>query len=297
MPHFTHQEQIMTSHRRKLSVAVLLSLLLIAALPWSASAQSDTEDPADPDFLLSILEDGESIESVFEDTVTAELFAFYGTAGDEVSITMIQADDSDLDPYLVVLGSAGQLIAIDDDSGETSLSAAITDLELPVDGIYLIIASSFDYINAIGSTEPLEEAQAFTISLTGATMPGEESTQYFSSRLELGDSHEGYSTEDEPVYYYTLVSLEEAVAIDVAVASDDFDTLVMVFGPGGGRIAVNDDNEQAEGTDSAVFGLELTEPGKYLIFATDVAFPNVGDDEAELEYTGGDFTISVTAAE
>jgi len=289
----------MTNARRSLlAVALAASAILIAIFPFAASAQSDEEDPTNPNFLLTILEDGESAESFFDGDVTAELFAFYGTTGDVVTLTMTQAEDSELDPYLVVLGSAGQLIAVDDDGGDVSLSAEIAELELPADGIYLVIASSFDYINSIVSTEPLEEEQAFTISLTGATMPADEdSKQYFSSRLEIGDSFEGYSTLDEPVYYFTLVTLEDGGAIDVTVASEDFDTLVMVFGPGGGRIAVNDDDEENAGTDSAVRGVELLDTGKYLIFATDVAFPNVGDEEAELEYTGGDFTITVTEAQ
>ena len=71
---------------------------------------------------------------------------------------------------------------------------------------------------------------------------------------------------------------------------------LMVFGPGGTRLAVNSDDPEGIGTDSAIRGLELTEPGKYLFFATDVFFYNAGVGGAMLEYTGGDFTIILSDA-
>ena len=67
------------------------------------------------------------VEALSED-MQAQLYAFDATKGDTVTITMTQIDD-DLDPFLVLLGSAGEVIATDDDSGTVSLSAEISGRE------------------------------------------------------------------------------------------------------------------------------------------------------------------------
>lgn len=289
----------MTLNRPTFRLSLLVAALLLA-LPWAASAQtagsSNTEDPANPSYVLDILENGESAEGLFSGDVTAQLFGFLGSAGDVVTISMTQEEDSDLDPYLVLLGPAGQVVAKDDDSGEVTSSALISEVELPANGSYFIIASSFSEINGIMTSEDSADEpadQVFTISLSGITAPPEEESQYFSSRLTLGEAFDGYSTPEEPVYFFTYVA-EAGEVIDVTVTSEQFDTFLMVFAPGGYRIAFNDDGEGI-GTDSSVSGVVLEEAEKYLIFATDVAFPNAGIEDAALEYKGGDFVITLSA--
>lgn len=298
----------MTLNRSTPRFTVLLALLLVLALPWAASAQSagpaggaPSGDPSDPDFLLTLLEDGVAVEGVFEGDVTAQLYGFFGSEGDVVTVEMLQADDSGLDPFIVLLGPAGQVIGSDDDSGPQPLSSLIDGVELPVSGSYFILASTYTYIDNVleESDAALAEAQPYTLTVSGFTEPeNPEDRLFFSGDLELGATSEGYSTLEEPVYYYTFIVAEDAapVTVDLSVSSLDFDTLAMVFGPGGTRLAVNSDDPEGIGTDSAIRGLELTEPGKYLFFATDVFFYNAGVGGAMLEYTGGDFTIILSDA-
>lgn len=290
----------MTINRSTLRFSLLLAVLLLA-LPWAASAQtagasSTTEDETNPNYLLTTLDDGEIAGGTLTADVTAQLYGFYGSTGDVVTITMTQDDGSSLDPYIVLLGPLGQVIAKDDDSGKQSLSAQITDAELPANGSYFIIASSIMNISGIvrpseDDTKPTVEDLSYTISASGQTTPPEDERQYFTSRLELGGNIDGYSTLAEPVYYFTYVVLEAGEVVDINVTSEQFDTDLMVFAPGGDRIAINDDGEGI-GTNSQLIGLTLPEKGKYLVFATDVAFPNAGDDEASLQYKGGDFKIT-----
>lgn len=294
----------MTFSRPTLRLSFILAVFLLA-LPWAASAQTagaaNNEDPTNPNYVLSMFEpDGdESFEGELTAEVTAQLYGFVGSAGDIVTISMTQDPDSALDPYIVLLGPAGQVVARDDDSGEASLSALINEVELPANGSYFVLASSYNTINDTTLTD--EEAEAFegatyVITATGMTPPPDEESLYFTSRLELNTEFPGgYSTPEEPVYFFTYVATEGEV-IDISMSSEQFDTFVMVFAPGGNRIAANDDGEGV-GTNSSLTGVVLEEAAKYLVFATDVAFPNVGNDEAALVYEGGDFTITVSAGE
>lgn len=290
----------MISNRISLRLSVILAVFLLA-VPWIVNAQaagaSNTRDPNNPSYLLEILEDGESAEGLLTVDVTAQLFGFLGSAGDTVTISMTQEADSSLDPYLVLLGPAGQVVAKDDDGGKTAFSAQISKVELPANGSYFIIASSFRGINATFTLTDAERAavvdETFTITVNGITAPPEDESQYFSSRLVLDEPFDGYSTPQEPVYFFTYVATAGEV-VDVTLTSEQFDTLVMVFGPGGNRIAANDDGESI-GTNSSVTGVVLEEAEKYLVFATDVAFPNAGDEDAALKYKGGDFVIELSA--
>jgi hypothetical protein len=96
---------------------------------------------------------------------------------------------------------------------------------------------------------------------------------------------------EEPVFYFIFDGLAGQV-VDIAMESDEFDTVLHVFAPGGNRIAVNDDYDGE--TNSAIVGLELPEDGVYLVFATDVFFYNaVNEDTESLVYTGGEFQITL----
>ncbi len=271
---------------------LLLLVTALAALPVQAQSEPETDDA----LLFSpfSLYDGDIIVEALSEDMQAQLYAFDATKGDTVTITMTQIDD-DLDPFLVLLGSAGEVITRDDDSGEVSLSAEISEALLPATGTYFVMATSYHYANTLISFETDQEDLDYELSISGITPPDndDDTFTYYAGTLESGVPVEGYSTLEEPVFYYDL----EATAGDVlnlTMTSDDFDTILHVFNPRGERIAVNDD---AEGTNSAIAGLELTETGTYLIFATDLFFYNAGFDmdESMISYVGGTFEIKLDA--
>jgi len=283
---------------------ITISLMLFALSGWALIAYA-AEEPASPNVedgvRINILEDGEAIVGSFEDGMYARLYGFNGTAGDRVTVTMTQEDDSGLDPYLVLLGPFGEVIATDDDSGEVGFSAAINDVLLPESGGYFVLATTWNSVDMILEEEAADGAE-FEISVSGMTTPTDlpdfnpNTIQYFAGDPIPGESVGGSSTEEEPVFYYTLPA-QEGEVYDILLTSPDFDTVLHVFGPGGDRIAVNDDDARTGSLDSGIYDLEIPVTGDYLIFATNVFFYRVNDPfdtESVLNYEGGDFELFVS---
>jgi hypothetical protein len=267
----------------------LLTLIIVFMFSFTALAQKD-----EPKLTLPILVDGDIVQDFLSDDVQTRLYVFNALEGDVVTVSMSQVSE-ELDPFIVLLGPAGQVIASDDDSGKVALSSLIEDIELPMDGSYFIVASSFYYIDTILESDA--EATEFDYELSVSGMSALEDSKdaqstfnFLGGQLADGETMTGSSTVEEPVYFYTFVA-DQGDVVDLEMSSEDFDTILHVFGPGGARIAVNDD---ANGTDSAITGLELPEDGVYMVFATDVFFYSAGDEETVLEYTGGDFEITLT---
>ncbi|MEO1287594.1 MAG: PPC domain-containing protein [Chloroflexota bacterium] len=259
---------------------MLFILLAVLALAIPTFAQDD-EDL----LLINILEDGDEVEDALTEDVMMFLYGFNGLEGDEVTISM-DAQSDELDPYLVLLGPAGELIAFDDDSGG-SLDALIEDAELPYTGTYFIIASSISFMGGFDYFFDEDELE-FELTIDGigkADEDDEANFLYYSGDLFDGETIQGYSNEDEVVFYWTFFG-EEGDEVSIELESNDFDTLLYLFAPGGIRIAGNDD---ANGTDSEIENIELPEDGRYLVFATGFGFTSALNGD----YEGGDFDISL----
>lgn len=285
-----------------LSRKILIFVLIAAFMTVSLSAQEN--EMTNDGFTLTILEDGDTVEETFTDAVSARLYAFNATAGDQITIAMMDVSDSpevSVDPYLVLLGSAGEVIASDDDSGDNPLDALI-ETELPASGSYYILATTFadlrfdTPIATDDEGDATEVMQQYALTLTGNTQPTDledydpETVDVFQGEMSIGDSFEGYSNIQEPVFY-VIFEGEAGQVIDISLISEDFDTILYVFADGGDRIAFNDDGP--ESTNSAINGLELPVTQEYIIFATSYFFVEVTDDMSEDEF-GGDFQLTIT---
>jgi hypothetical protein len=246
---------------------LLLALVISVAVVSVAFAQDDEE----PTMTLELLSGNDIVIAIFEDEVNAHLYAFFGSQGDVVTITMNQRQDSLLDPYLVLLGPAGEVYAADDDSGELDLAAEIRRFRLPQDGSYFILATSFSGLRQ--EADPDEDPQEYELILIGATTPDDiddpERIEFFAATLEVGDEAVLEITDDEPVFYVRFVGSEgDVVSIITEQEGDELDTLLYLFDPNGNRIAVNDDVDFAGGDYyAAIEDVELPEDGVYLIFA------------------------------
>ncbi|MBW4436590.1 MAG: hypothetical protein KME04_05620 [Pleurocapsa minor GSE-CHR-MK-17-07R] len=270
----------------------LLAVSMLSLATTAALAAQDTTE-LENDILSPIfLESGVPFEYTFEDS-NAVIFGFTGLAGDVIDLTMTQAEDSSLDPLVVVLGPRGEVIASDDDSGEQPLASALTGIELPFDGAYLILATSFGGLTRPVDTEVEFVPETFEITLTGNTPDTESETfELFSGAIAVGESAAGASIPAEPVYYWFLY-LYEGEVVDVTLTESDYDALLMLFDTNGVRVGVNDDSPDMD-TDSAILGYEVPASGMYLVFATGYGFQN----GAMLDmYEGGNFVLNVTAAE
>ena len=283
-------------------LVVLSVVILSGAALVSAQGVTSSQDAPEPGLIgvKGVLESGTATDGVFENGVTAYLYAFEGSAGDSVTISMTQDQSSDLDPFLVLLGPNGEMVASDDDSGtDVIFSALIDGVELPDDGVYLVLATSFVYIDNIlvetaQQTDDQEANNAFVLTLEGNTPPTDTSGDTSTITVvpvTVGDTVAGDSTVTEPVGYFTLDGSAGDV-ISISAESDEFDTVLHVFGPNGDRIAVNDDTESGN-TNSTITDLELPDDGTYLILATNVFFYNAGTSDPNLPYSGGKYTVSI----
>lgn len=275
-------------------LAVLLVLLFSAFTVTSVMAQDE-----EPILTFTILEDGQSVTNTFEGDVNAQLYVFIGSAGDVVDITMIQADDSFLDPYVVLMGPAGQVYASDDDSGPEPLSSEISGFELPEDGTYFILATTFNGLRALEETENNAEAEPVTyeVSVSGINTPAgvdnSERFDYFAGQLEIGaDPIVLAITPEEPVFYVTFAG-EQGDLVSITTADDEdgpaIDTLLYLFDTNGNRIAVNDDGEGI-GLYSSIDNIELPEDGLYMVFATSWDFAESYEEEWS---NAGSFSIVI----
>jgi hypothetical protein len=273
---------------------LLLPLLALMMLMVGA-AQAQKDDAADDTVdigVRAVLADGDSGTDVFENGATAYLYAFMGSEGDSVTISMNATEDSTLDPFLALLGPSGELIASNDDT-EDGLDALIDGAELPESGTYLILATSYIYITNVlveTGSEDVDQSEnaAFDLALSGNTEPTDlapEDALIDLTILEVGGTVDGEYTPENPVGYFVL-NASAGDVISLSAESDDIDTIIHVFSPFGSRVAVNDDG--GDGTNSQIDDLELTDDGTYLIFVTDVFFYNA-DDTAEAG------TYSITA--
>lgn len=257
--------------RRFITIPLLIFILLSASFVY---AQEDVYE-------LPAIADGDTIQGTFEDDVTTQLYAFYGSAGDSVSITMTQ-ESSDLDPFLVLMSAEGEVLAYDDDSGQSSLSSAINAVRLDDDGIYFIMATSFFFVD--GTEVSTDDALDYTLSITGQNSPnGVEDSDIISldiQALSIGDSVAGESTEDNPAVFFFL---EGSAGDDVVISLEDADffTVLHVFAPDGSRVMV----------DASLAQLELEEDGIYVILATAPFFYDAMDDGGLFE--GGNFVLVI----
>jgi len=254
--------------------ALTAVFLLVAAVSSAQTAEVPLED-------IPLLEDGSVLQDSFDEDVTARLYAFQGSAGDVVSVAMVQLDEEgDLDPYLMLFDSAGELLAADDDSGSTFLSALIENVELQGDGTYFVLATSLFYLD---STEPdVPEPQEYAVGIQGATPPNSDdfaTLELFA--LEYGDAVRGESTSQAPGIFFGFAA-NAGDTVSIIMQSDEFPTLLHLFDASGERIAVDA---------SAISDLTLEDSGVYIILATDAFFYESLDEDGF--FAGGEFTLSL----
>lgn len=262
---------------------IIVLLIVLLVVPGIANGQSET------DFNFTNLSDGDTLADQFEDTALAKLYSFEASEGDVVTISMAQTSD-ELDPYLVLMGANGEVLAIDDDSRDDSgvlYSAQIQAFEIPSDGDYLILATTFEAVR--GVYEPLREPLGYEVSITGNTPPSDSDTDtptIAAEEVSSGDSMQLELSPEQPVYYLQFSGAAgQSVTLDM---QGDFDTLLYLFDPNGVRVIANDDGDSS--TNSRIENFELEEDGTYLIFATSYDFTFAADDDWS---GGGEFIFSM----
>jgi hypothetical protein len=179
----------------------------------------------------------------------SHLWTFEGTKSAVIEIAL-NADDSKIDGYLVLLGPMGSILAEDDDSGG-DLNARIAAFELPETGTYTIVASSYDNTTSGAYSLELDEAVVETTVFQGAIVVG----QAAESSIVPGATHiwvfEGREGRD--------------VTIGLETENHLFDVGLKLYGPN--RQLLDESVAGATAGISVIEALDLPELGTYSIFA------------------------------
>ena len=271
-------------------IAIALIMLGFAVAINITNAQDRDE------FAPTILKKGDIITNEFSADVNAHLYAFNGRANDSVNIWMIQPENSTLDPYLVLLGADGAVIASDDDSGPRLFSAYIQNATLPADGTYFILATTktgerFDFEGIYTNTRDIPSNLDYELRLEGASVDSDE-IEFDATELRIGSAVDVEVSKETPVVYATFTARRgDTVTITTANNGQEMDTILYLFDAEGNRLAVNDDGNNM-GYFSQINRFSLPEDGMYLIVATsygfDVAYQARGDWDG-----AGRFRLSV----
>ncbi|MCU0480014.1 MAG: PPC domain-containing protein [Anaerolineae bacterium] len=245
---------------------ILVGLVLVVNI---TNAQDDEFTPA-------MLVQGEITYNSFSEEVNAHLYAFNGRANDYVTISMIQPDRSTLDPYLVLLGGDGAVIASDDDSGPRLFSALIQNVMLPTDGTYFVLATTklgerFDFEGVADNTRETVTDFDYEILLEGTWVDSEE-LDYTSQSLGNSSPITATVSKEIPVVYAHFTARGgDRVTITTENAGKAMDTFLYLFDAEGNRIAVNDDGEGI-GYFSQISNFTLPDNGFYVVIATSYGF-------------------------
>jgi hypothetical protein len=252
-------------------IAVLILALTVTSV---IAAQGSDEEAFDFPLLLA----GETESNALEDGIFAQLYAFWGKEGDEISLQMNRTADSEIDPYLILLDASGAILAVDDDGGDVIGNAFIDGFELPEDGVYLVFATFADYILFTANVLDQDDfgPMDYEIRLQGATSPENRRDSVLNlngAELSLGDSARLEISQETPVAFITFFAeTGDSMTISTSPNGDTIDTMLYLFNNVGQAIAFNDDGENTAAFYSAIEGLNIADEGMHLVIATSYQF-------------------------
>jgi hypothetical protein len=211
-----------------------------------------------------------------------DLWTFSAEAGDVVTITMTSGE---FDTFLALFDPGGDYLTCDDDSaGE--YNASIHDFPMNTSGIYTI--------NAMGLTP--DSMGSYSLSISN-TPNGLAHTRIGGGSLNIGDMKSG-SLERWTGDAWTFDGSAGDV-VSVGARSDDFDTVLSIYGPDLYREAWDDDG--LGGLNSLISGLTLPTGGRYAIVVRSFSDSSIGAYElgtaAGTEIPGYTVSISVASEE
>lgn len=254
-------------------IALLLAFLLVMAGSVQAqdAGQDDDEAPG-----IGELTPGDRESDEFRGDIAGRLYTFLASEGDTVTIRMIQAERSTLDPYLVLMDEFGAVLVSDDDGYQSvNLAAEITDYEIEDNGRYFVLATGYNFLHQQPELDsesgddmeivPLE----YTIEIAGATMPPEDEVFAPLENMREASNGDEFTVEIDSIFpvSFAVIEAEAGDTLSVSTTSDETDTLLMIFGPEGERVIVNDDRAPGD-LSSEVRGLQIDRDGSYIIMVT-----------------------------
>ena len=223
--------------------ALLLLLLLVLSLP--VAAQDDNH-----------LAYGSSASGRLNDSQPRVIYTFDGQRGEVVSIDL-QVTQGNLDPVMMIINSAGQLLtSLDDHNG--SRIPALDFFRVPRSERYQILLERFG--DVLGST-----SGSYELSLDRVGVSSDS-----GSMLRYGDQVINTIDNMNPQLYYSFRARRgDIIDVQMRRVSGDLDPYLQVVDSNAFVLADNDDTlGAATPFDSTIKGLVIEEDGIYVIVAS-----------------------------
>ncbi|OYX63114.1 MAG: hypothetical protein B7Y88_13290 [Sphingomonadales bacterium 32-64-17] len=211
---------------------------------------------------------------------TGEYFDIYTLRGEPGSQMAVTMQSTDFDTYLAAVGANDYSAENDDNPGAGGTNSRL-EVTIPADGGLTIAATSY----AGGETG------SYAIR---ADLSGSSSRAASGQRLELGRSVDGTLAASDPrgdhsVEDIYLIEASAGQSLRLALASDDFDTLLRVEGPGG--FSVENDDDPAGSTLNSLVETTLPRDGTYRVVVASYSESGLGsyrlDSRATASSTAG----------
>jgi len=180
-----------------------------------------------------------------------DLYIFEGRAGQRVQIDMISEQ---INPYLILLNSQSQEIAQDNDSGSAANSQII--VTLPGDGIYLLMANSYE----AGQAGAYRLRAQVTTASVGNSSNG---ANFILQQQGILSSRDAKLPSDGSLFTAYSFEGRTGQSVTINLASPDFDPFLAVLDPDGRIIAQNDDISQTD--NNSQLTLTLSRTGTYQV--------------------------------
>ncbi|HEX3052397.1 MAG TPA: PPC domain-containing protein, partial [Aggregatilineaceae bacterium] len=215
---------------------------------------------------------GQSQQGTIDNNVPAVTYRFFGSAGDNVTISMSRVG-GDLDSYLYLFDSNGQPLFEDNDSGGTDGNARIV-FSLPADGAYLIMATR------LGQTQGTTSGSYLLDLLSDAAPPVVQPTAAPTLPADYADfptiaydqTVEGQITASKFLEVYVFEgNQDDAIIIEMnsqnADQTNGLDPMMVLLDDSRIPLIENDDIVDGEVRDSRI-EFTLPKTGYYAIVAT-----------------------------
>ncbi|MEQ8673607.1 MAG: pre-peptidase C-terminal domain-containing protein [Aggregatilineales bacterium] len=255
---------------------------------------------------------GQTESGTLTEDEPAHEYTLSASAGDIVSISLV--GDS-IDTYLMLLNDDGEEISVDDDGGD-GLNSLIANFEIPADGDYTIVATTYgaargfvpgygDYDLSVESgtitaqsVTPTPVAPTFVPSpsptfgpsVTPSPVPTSASSSTTigvpQGEIALNTTVDGTLTLDAPAHAYTF-SANSGDVVNIALESSQFDSYLLLLDSAGNQVTFNDDG--GGGLDSLIASFIIPSSGEYTIVAS--SYGNVRGFDAGT----GDYTLALNA--
>jgi hypothetical protein len=233
---------------------------------------------------------GETVEGTATEDAPRHSYVFEANAGETVTITLISAE---FDTYLILLDVHGDELQSDDDSAG-NLSSRIGPIELPEDGTYTIVATSYGHES--GSMAALGD---YTLSLEAGDAPVVEASPVpfdlppdappvFEGTLVTGDVIAGSLSDATPNAAYTFEALAGDV-VTIELSSADFDPYLTLLNADDEELAYDDDS--AGELNSLILGFVIPDDGTYTVLVE--SYGHISSGSA----TPGSYTLALSADE